>query len=392
MDLNLGIEYEAFREEVAAFLAESWRPRTPGGDRLRQERAFRTLATQRGYLYRRYPRRYGGGEQPDDALKEQIIREELAKAGAPGEINSGGSKLLAPTLLSWGQDWQKERFLRAALHGEEIWCQGYSEPGAGSDLASIRTRAELDGDAWVINGQKIWTSNAAQADFMFALVRTEPDAPKHRGISYILLDMRAEGVTVRPLRQMTGESEFNEVFLDNVRTPADWIVGERGQGWQVSRTTLSFERAAVNPPPFIDALLQRLKDVARRRTRDGRPLIECTDIQQRIAEIEGYAMAHRYSVMRQVSMDSVGQDPGAAALCNKLVGTDIGQMIARLSQEMIGEEGLLMPAPGTSRENMDDVFWVMRSSSVAIAGGTSNIQRNIIAERALDLPREGKPA
>ncbi|ACG78950.1 acyl-CoA dehydrogenase [Phenylobacterium zucineum HLK1] len=388
MDLTLGEEYDAFREEVLQFLAEAWPPRQPSGDEAADAKAFRRLATERGLLYRRFPREYGGSGQAPDPLKDRIVREEFARRGAPGELAGIGQKMLAPTLLARGEEWQKRRFIAPTLAGDLVWCQGYSEPGSGSDLASLRTRAVLDGDAWVIAGQKIWTSDARAADYMFILVRTEPDAPKHAGISYLLLDMKAPGITIRPLKQMNGEAHFNEVFFDEVRTPADWIVGKRGEGWSVARTTLSFERASVNAPEAMDDLLRRVKDQARTARRNGRPLIEDPVFRDELARVEGYAMAHRYSVLRQMSMDTVGQDPGLAGLCNKLVGTDVGLKIARLFQEAAGDAGLLMPGPGVTRDDMDAMFWIMRSMSVTIAGGTSNIQRNIIAERGLGLPRD----
>lgn len=388
MDLSLGAEYEAFRTEVVDFLSEAWPPGAKSGAGEADARAFRRLATERGYLYRTFPVEFGGSGKGADPLVSRVVREEFERVGAPGEINSIGVKMLAPTLLARGAEWQKQKFIPRTLAGEYQWCQGYSEPGAGSDLASLTTRAVLDGDSWVINGQKIWTSVAHEADFMFVLVRTDAEASKHQGISYLLLDMKAPGITIRPLRQMTGESHFNEVFFDDVRTPADWIVGEPGQGWSVTRTTLSFERAGVSPPDAMDALVRRLKSAAATTIRDGRPLLEHGHIRDEIGILEGYCLAHRYSVLRQVSMDSVERDPGLAALCNKLVGTDIGLKIAKLAQDVIGDAGLLMPGPGVDRDNMDFMFWIMRSMSVTIAGGSSNIQRNIIAERGLGLPRE----
>src|SRR5262249_1747753 len=207
--------------------------------------AFRIKAIERGYLYRSVPKRYGGGEQPPDPLKATLLAEECRKAKAPSEVVGQGPSMLVPTLVEHGTEEQKQKFIRDTLLGKITWCQGYSEPGSGSDLASLRTRAVLDGDFWVINGQKIWTSNADTADWMFCLVRTEPEAPKHDGISYLLIDMKTPGITVRPLRQMTGEADFNEVFFDNVRVAAQNIVGQRGHGWVVSRSTLKHERALI---------------------------------------------------------------------------------------------------------------------------------------------------
>ena len=257
MDLSFSEAYQAFRGEVRAFLDQHWsaedRALHGAGEVLigriarpdARATALRTRAIEAGYLYRNIPRQWGGGEQPFDPLRSAIIREEFKRARAPREMIGQGPSMLVFTLLEHGTEEQKRRFIRSTLLGEVLWCQGYSEPGAGSDLASLRTRADLDGDQWLINGQKIWTSNALEADWMFALVRSEPDAAKHEGISYLLIDMKTPGITVRPLRQLTGESDFNEVFFDNVRVPRTSIVGERGQGWTVSRSTLKYERALI---------------------------------------------------------------------------------------------------------------------------------------------------
>ncbi|RYG22430.1 MAG: acyl-CoA dehydrogenase, partial [Burkholderiales bacterium] len=214
MDLNFTAEYEEFRQEVRAFLARAWTDR-PDRDVAR----FRSEATAQGYLYRAFPRQYGGSERPADAIENTVIAEEFARAKAPGEVKGMGTQMLAPTLLDRGELWQKERFIAPTLSGEITWCQGYSEPGAGSDLASLRTRGELIDGEWVIEGQKVWTSFAKTADYMFALVRTEPDAAKHAGLSYLLIDMNQPGIDIRPLKQITGEQDFNEVFLSGVRTP-----------------------------------------------------------------------------------------------------------------------------------------------------------------------------
>lgn len=388
MDLNLGPEYEAFRDKIRAFLAAEWPLKSPTGDKKADERAFRLKAIEQDLLYRQIPKAYGGSGAGYDPLKTMLVRQEFGAVGAPAEVHSIGANMLAPTLVARGKGWQKEKFVAPTLMGDYVWCQGYSEPGSGSDLASLRTKAVLEGDHWVINGQKIWTSDAQNADFMFILVRTDPDAPKHKGISYLLLDMKAPGVTVRPLKQMNGAAGFNEIFFDDARTPADWIVGEPGEGWSVTRTTLGFERASISPPDFIDDLLRRLKALAKSAIRDGSSLMQQEYFQQAFATLEGHALAHRYSVLRQMSMDSVGQDPGPSTLMNKLYGTDIGLRIAELAQEVIGDGGLLMPAVGSGHTNMDWPYWIMRSLGITIAGGTSNVQRNIIGERGLGLPRD----
>lgn len=214
MDLNYGPEYERFRDEVRAFIADEW---NEGSKRSDAEAVgqLRRRAIERGYLYRHVPKRFGGSEQEPDGLRAEIIREEFAAAKAPYQVEGIGVEMVVPTLLEWGEEWQKARFIPPTLFGEMVWCQGYSEPGAGSDLASLSTSAILEDGHWIINGQKIWTTNGHRADFMFALVRTEPDAPnKWAGLSYLLLDMNQPGVDVRPLRQIDGGAEFNEVFFD----------------------------------------------------------------------------------------------------------------------------------------------------------------------------------
>ena len=233
--------------EVQEFLGRSWPPKGADAELPKEEarHRFRLKATEQGYLNRSIPKRYGGSEQAPDEIRANIIREEFRKVHAPGDVAGIGTMMLVPTLLEKGEEWQKEKFVPPTIRGEIVWCQGYSEPGSGSDLASLKTRAELVGDEWVINGQKIWTTTAQNADYMFCLCRTEPEAPKHGGISYLLIPMKQPGVEVRPLRQMTGGADFNEVFLTDAKTPKDWIVGKRGEGWLVSRATLKHERNSI---------------------------------------------------------------------------------------------------------------------------------------------------
>jgi len=389
MDLHFGPEYDLLREEVRGFLADNW---PPGGEEAslpRHERAvrFRRRAIAAGYLARNIPRAYGGSEQPPDVLRAQILREEFSRARAPMEAPGIGTMMLVPTLLERGEEWMKEKWVEATVLGETRWCQGYSEPGSGSDLASLRTRGELDGDEWVINGQKIWTSSAQLADFMFALVRTEPDAGKHAGISYLLIDMKQPGIDVRPLRQMSGSADFNEVFLNDVRTPADWIVGKRGEGWKVSRTTLKHERNSIGSAALVRTLFAALVDLARERGALGD-----ASVRQRLAGIEGYVLAHESSGYRQLTADARGESAGLITMMHKLHSTQIGHEMAKLSLELLGDDGLGAAGerqPG--RAPTDSAAWVaqyMWSLGVAIAGGTANIQRNVIAERGLGLPRD----
>lgn len=392
MDLAYTPEYDLFREEVRKFLAQQWPAGRPSREeRPALERAFRLKAIEAGYLYRSVPRAYGGSEQSVDLLRAQIIREEFERARAPMEIQKPGVNMLVPTLLERGSEWQKQQFVARTISGEISWAQGYSEPASGSDLASLRTRGELIDGEWVLNGQKIWSSFALQANYMFALIRTEADAPtKHKGISYLLIDLKQPGITIRPLRQMTGGSEFCEVFFDNARTPADWIVGERGEGWAVSKSTLKHERSSIGGADRTRQRFDRLVALARETIVDGRPLIERPDIRIKLAEISGALMALKYSSFRQLSLNAQGESAGIMEMMFKLYATDIGHAIARTARDVMGEAFMFAPPPegqrGAGPEKFNNQY--MGSLGVAIAGGTSNIQRNIIAERGLGLPRD----
>jgi len=402
VNLAYSAEYEAFRAEVRRFLAQEWSaedaasqpdPDGPGamtGGLAVDDRAtaFRLKAIERGYLYRHVPRQYGGSEQSPDPLKATIIAEEFRKARAPHEIMGQGPSMLVPTLLEHGTEKQKQFFIRDTLVGRIRWCQGYSEPGAGSDLASLRTRAVLEGDYWVVNGQKIWTSNAKDASWMFALVRTEPEQPKHDGISYLLIEMKSPGIDVRPLRQMTGDADFNEVFLDNVRVPAANIVGRRGQGWIVSRSTLKHERALIGGSHLTRRAFDGLVMLARAYELHGRPAIEDPVIRARLVELEARLLANEYQGYRLLTMSARGEEPGVAGMVMKLASTQLGYDIAKLAMDVSGDKALL--APGESNAPAMGMFGsaYMWSLGVLIAGGAANIQRNIMAERGLGLPRD----
>jgi len=375
-------EQEAFRKEVKDFLQEHWL-----GAAERNEADFRKKAVEAGYVYRSIPRQFGGSDQAPDPVKAHIIREEFDKVRAPREIGGNGPSMLAPTILTCGEEWQKDKFIEKTLHGEYVWAQGYSEPGAGSDLANVRTSAVLDGDEWVINGQKVWTSNAHNSNFMFALVRTEPDAPKHQGITYMLLDMRQPGVQVRPLKQITGEAEFNEIFIDNARTPKDWIVGKRGEGWQTSRTTLVFERNSVGGAEVSAAIFNRLVSLAKTTELNGRPAIQDPQIRDELAKLHTQVTAHRAAGAHQLALQLAGKESSPAnGAMTKLYGSTITWQIALTAQKIIGEHIIgdaVEGAPGPGRWTKQ----FMNSIAAQIGGGTSNIQRNVISERGLGMPR-----
>ena len=395
MDLSYGSEIEGFRSEVKAFLQASWplKGDAAKGSREEQVRRFRELAIGKGYLARSIPKKYGGSEQAPDPLKAQVIQEVFAAASAPMEARGIGTMMLVPTLLDRGEEWQKEKFVRATVMGEIAWCQGYSEPGSGSDLASLKTRGELIGDDWVINGQKIWTSSAHEADFMFCLVRTEPEAKKHAGISYLLIDMKQPGIDVRPLREMTGGAMFNEVFFNDVKTPKNWIVGKRGEGWLVSRTTLKHERNSIGAVGQTLALFDSLVALAKRRKIDGKPAIEDPAIRRGLIEVEGYIRAHQYSGYLQMTKDLKGESAGIIGLMNKIHSTHIGHRVAKLAMELLGDDGAVASGErnmmgGDIQAESTWTNYFMQTVGIAIAGGTANVQRNVIAERGLGLPQE----
>jgi alkylation response protein AidB-like acyl-CoA dehydrogenase len=405
MDLSYSAEYEQFRAEVRQFLADNWsdadRDASPPPDGQAalmgaviridaRATEFRLKAIERGYLYRHVPRAYGGGEQPYDPLKSTIIGEEFRAAKAPGEAVGQGPSMLVPTLVEHGSEAQKQQFIRDTLLGKIVWCQGYSEPGSGSDLASLRTRAELDGDFWVVNGQKIWTSNAADSEWMFALVRTEPDAGKHDGISYLLIDMTTPGLDVRPLRQMTGEADFSEVFLDNVRVPKGNLVGPRGKGWVVSRSTLKHERALIGGSFITRRTFDGLAMVAQAAQLRGEPALKSAVLRDRLVQLETRLLASEYNGYRLLTMQARGEEQGLAGMVMKLFTTQLSYDISKTAMDVLGDRGALARGDFNTPDMGMFSYAYMWSLGILIAGGTANVQRNIIAERGLGMPRDGK--
>jgi alkylation response protein AidB-like acyl-CoA dehydrogenase len=399
MDLRYGPEYEVFRRELREFLT-GW---PLSGDeaalpQAEQERIFRGRGIDAGYVYRETPEAYGGSGQPSDPLRDRILQEEYGRAGAPGNSLFQGPAMLVPTLLELGSEQQKQRFIPPTLRGEMSWCQGYSEPGSGSDLASLQASARLEGDDWVLNGQKVWTSNADSADWMFGLFRSEPEASKHAGISYLLIPMKQEGIRVRPLRQLSGAAEFFEVFFDDARTPAENIVGQRGEGWQVSRSTLKHERNLIGNPRMISDQFDRLLALAREAQVGGRPALSDAGVRRRLAEIEGFVRACETSNLRMLSASIRGEEMQVMLpmMMTKLYSTDVTQMIWKLAYDLLGTAGLTDCewAPNYARDSTPPavVQNYLFSLGPAIAGGASNIQRNIIGERGLGLPRDPRPS
>jgi alkylation response protein AidB-like acyl-CoA dehydrogenase len=307
--------------------------------------------------------------------------------------------MLVPTLLECGTEEQRREYIHPTLTGELTWCQGYSEPGSGSDLASLQSRAELIRDEWVLNGQKIWTSQATETDMMFGLFRSEPDAPKHAGISYFLIPMKTKGIDARPLRMMQGGVDFCEVFFDDVRIPARNIVGRRGEGWKVTRATLKHERMLIGDSTGARMAYDAVVALAKEVERHGRPALQDPAVRQRLAEAAGYVAAQEWSVARMLTAIHQNADARVTSemLMAKLMSTDTQQRLAKLALELIPEDGLREPGGEDVVMGIKPFTrgrWIshyMFSLAGAIAGGASNVQRNIIGERVLGLPRDHRP-
>ncbi len=395
MDLEFDARYDEFREQVRDFV-ENNRPTRPWGltDGKKEDRvAWLSLQIEHGYWARTIPKEYGGYGAEPDLLETVIMDEEFNKAGVPRGMNAQGPSMLVPTLLSHGTEEQKKRWIGPTMRGEVIWCQGYSEPGSGSDLASLQTSAVEDGDDFLINGQKIWTSTADQADMCFILVRTEPDAKKHEGISYILLPMDTPGIEIQPLRTMSGDigdNSFNQVFLTDVRVPKANVVGQRGEGWKIANTTLKHERNSLNSN--VEGTLMRLAKLMQSETVNGVSTMASPVYRDRLMRLQGRALAMKHHGMRLLTCGLRGESPGVAGLVVKLQNCQLSFDMSALALDVMGELGALYDHAKYERERG---YWQAHSFfslGLIIGGGTAQIQKNIIAERGLGLPREPKPA
>ena len=385
MDLTYSTEYEAYRRELRAFL-EKHRGEAPAGSGSAQ--SWQQLLIENGYAARTIPAQYGGAGQGPDILKSHILGEEFTRAKVPP--GHSGDNRIVPVLLELGTDEQKERFIGPTVRGEMLWCQGYSEPGAGSDLASLQTKAHVDGDDFVINGQKIWTSGAKTAHMMFCLVRTEPDAPKHKGISYLLIPMGTPGMDVRPLKQMTGDSLFNEVFFTDCRVPTSEIVGQRGEGWYVANATLKHERGGLGDPNQAESRFRHILELMRNETVDGQRVIDIPSFRDRAMALQARVLAMKFNGMRVLSHNIRGEEPGLSRWIVKLMGCELNHQTAALAIDVLGELGVLYDDSPHVRDHGMWQYRYMFDLGLIIGGGTAQIQKNIIAERALGLPKEPK--
>jgi alkylation response protein AidB-like acyl-CoA dehydrogenase len=407
MDLSYPAETEPFRAEIRQWLTDNlpdeWG--TPGFSMTRDEKkAFNEEWTKKlfagGWICASWPKEYGG--KGLSLMESVVLNEEFARAEAPLRADFFGDTLVGPTILQWASEEQKKQFIPGILNGTIAWCQGFSEPDAGSDLASLKARAELDGDEWVINGQKVWTTQAQFADYIFLLARTDPDAPKHAGISYLLVPMKQDGIEVRPIEQVDGSADFNEVFFTNARCPRENVVGGENNGWKVAMTTLGFERgssATTGHRRFLrelDQIIAIAKKNGRSEDRLVRQRLATSWSKVKIMEINGY---------RSLT-DALNGTHHMAALgaCNKMFWSEHHKETMELAMDILGLDSQILTGDaddvvdervrrGRADYPVSDLqasFFFSRSES--IWGGTAEIQRNIVGERVLGLPKEPKPA
>ena len=394
MDFRFSADEEAFRDEIRSFVAAELPASFPLGayndredsprEHGEQARAFHKKLSSRGWLTLAWPTEHGGlGAGP---MQQLVYNEEMSRLRAPG-FGGMGVAMVGPTLMMHGTDEQRERFLGRIARAEMSWCQGFSEPGAGSDLASLQTRAVLDGDEFVVNGQKIWTSGAQRADYCILLVRTDPEAPKHRGISYLLMDMKSPGITITPLTNLLESAAFNQMFLDNVRIPRANLVGEVNRGWYVATTTLDFERSGIQRIVFAETLLDDLIAYAKTRRADGTRAIDDVQMRHKLAELQIEFRVGRTLAYRVAWMQGRGLVPNSEASIAKLYSTELQSRFALTAIGLTGQAGVL--ARGSAYAPLDGRFaaYYLAAASYTIAAGTSEVQRNIIAQRGLSLPR-----
>ncbi len=393
MDFNFDPEDEEFRRELRAWLGKNkpegriTEAETIGGDDddavwNRNLGWYRKLASG-GWTGIEWPKEHGG--RSAGILQSIVYHQELGRSRAPLPYLGSGLGLIGPTLMHWGSEEQKQRYLPKILSGDEIWCQGYSEPNAGSDLASLQTRAIEDGDDFIVNGQKIWTSSAQRADWIFLLVRTDPEAPKHRGISYLLVDMRSQGVLVRPLVQMTGAKGFNEVFFEDVRVPKSNLVGEKNQGWQVAITTLMYERNGAGGG--AGGQIRDLVKLAKSVKRGGKTAWDDKEVRQKIVQFISESTALRYTGYRQLTRRLKGLPPGPEGSMMKLCGSELNLRIQMFAMELLGPYSQIEHKAPHAVDQGKWLFRMLAARGMTIAAGTNQIQHNIIGERVLGLPK-----
>ncbi len=395
MDIEFTAEDNAFRSEVRQFIEENYPKHLIGKDRSELDRedylAWHKILYKKGWIAASWPKEYGGTGWT--VTQKYIFGEESARFGTIPPL-AFGMQMLGPVIYTFANQAQKDWVLPGILSGETWWCQGYSEPGAGSDLASLKTRAVRDGDHYVVNGHKIWTTLAQFADWMFCLVRTNSDGKRQEGISFILIDMKTPGITVRPIITIDGGHEVNEVFLEDVRVPVENLVGEEDKGWTIAKFLLGNERSGIAGVARSKKAISRLKDIARSETLDGQALLDTADFSRKISELEIDLTALEYTELRTLSAESQGKGPGPESSILKVKGTEIQQRITELTMEAVGNyaapwvpkldrgDNYLAIGPEGSHGVSQDYFNMRKTS---IYGGSNEIQRNIIAKMVLGL-------
>ena len=397
MDLALTPEQMSFRDEVRSWLKvnlpQDWLETVRAGSDIPRSDAYDFLSRwQRklydaGFMGLTWPKEYGG--RGLTFMEELILHEEMALVKAPPVLNILALGMAGPTIIAYGTEEQKKRYPARMLSCEEIWCQGYSEPNAGSDLAALQTRAVKDGEYWVVNGQKVWTSLAQLADWMMLLARTDPGAPRHKGITYFLLDMTLPGITVKPLTQITGDPEFNEVYLDNVRVHESQILGGLNNGWAVGMTTLMYERLALGfgLQVRLRIALDGLIELARRTRRNGSPATKDATIRQKLAQLWIDTEVFKYTGARAITKLLKGELPGPEASTGKMMWVEGHQRLQELAMEIQGPYSQLTRGSKWAIESGLWQYSFLRSLANSIEGGTTEIMKNIIGERVLGLPK-----
>jgi alkylation response protein AidB-like acyl-CoA dehydrogenase len=377
MDLTFSDAELAFRDELRAWFAANDPGEEPVGDEdahYHWRAGFQRRLAQDGWAAVHWPVEYGG--RGATLTQSAIFFEELGRSGAPLPANVLGLLLAGPTIMAWGTPEQKDRYLSPILTAEEIWCQGFSEPDAGSDLAAVKTRAVRDGADWVVTGQKVWTSGAQYSKWCMLVARTDSEAAKHKGLSYFLMDMEQEGVQIRPLRQITGESEFNELFIDGARIPAENLLGGEGNGWKVALTTLMNERAGL--AFFLQVRMRQLLDRVIAAARD-RGRLEDPVVAERLGELHLKAEVLRLTAYRGLTaIEKYGQ-PGPEGSLTKWMWSQTNQELTQFAADLLGAEALRTGSPWS--------YELLRARGNSIEGGTTEVLKNIVAERVLGLPK-----
>jgi alkylation response protein AidB-like acyl-CoA dehydrogenase len=394
VDLTLTPGETAFRDELRSWLATHV-PRGWDTDLLQASmeekfaflRQWQKTVFQGGWVGIEWPQAYGG--RGATLMEQAIFTEEMARAGAPPLANTLGLALVGPTIIHHGSDVQKRRFLANILSGDEIWCQGFSEPNAGSDLANVRTRATRDGDHFVVNGQKVWTSYGWVADWCALVARSDPASQKHAGLTYLLMDMKSPGIDVRPLRQITGESEFTEVFFHDVKVPADNVLGQEGQGWRVALGTLAHERATLGVIFQVQTRrqLDRLVAIWREMKANGQTTAEAAVVEQKLAQAYVENEVLRLNHLRAISRIMQTGAPGPEGSILKIGWSEANQRFQAIAQEVLGAYAQLAAGSDLAFDNGAFAYGYLRSRGNTIEAGTSEVQRNIIGQHVLGLPK-----